>query len=168
MDREALLKQFWDEFSFDEIIDAGFEHDKICAVHLINAAAEFEDKTEKDFIVELTNLCENTPKKDLPWGDQVMSVLTDYFHESTLIEYFDKDLLIEHLDGSFELEQYVDNQIQERECYEEVDEYTFADYTKEVESLPNYKLKNFLCDLVMANHHISNDELMNLLKEKIS
>ena len=124
--------------------------------------------TEKEFLDKLTDLCKNTPKNDLPWGDQVMSVLTDYFHESTLIDYFDKDLLIEHLDGSFELEQYVDDQIQERECCEEVDEYTFADYTKEVESLPNYKLKNFLCDLVMANHHISNDELMNLLKEKIS
>ena len=170
MDREALLKQLWNEFSFDEIIDAGFEHDKICAAHLISAAAEFEaeNETEKDFITELTNLCENTPKKDLPWGYNVMSVLTDYFHESSLIEYFDKFELIEQLDGSVELDQYVEDQIQERGCNEEVDEYTFADYTKEVEAMPNYKLKNFLCDLVMANHHVSNDELMNLLKEKIS
>ena len=168
MDREVLLKQLWDEFSFDEIIDAGFEYDKICAAHLITAAGEFESETEKDFIVELTNLCENTPKKDLPYGDQVMNVLTDYFNDSTLIEYFDNDRLIERLDGSFELDQYIEDQIQERDCCEEVDDYTFADYTKEVEAMPNYKLKNFLCDLVMANHHISNDELMKLLKEKIS
>lgn len=123
---------------------------------------------ENEFLNKLTNLCENTPKKDLPWGDQVMSVLTDYFHESTLIDYFDKDLLIEQLDGSLEMDMYVEDQIQERECCEEIDEYTFADYTKEVEAMPNYKLKNFLCDLVMTNHHISNDELMKLLKNKIS
>jgi hypothetical protein len=171
MNKDELLKQLWEQCSFDEIIDAGFEYNKCSGEKLINAAAEFEKPkldSEQSFIDKLSDLFENTDSKTLPWGDEIMSVITDYYSNSSLIDYFDKDELIEWLDGSFELDMYVENEIRERDLSEEVDEYTFADYTKEVESLPNYKLKNYLCDLVMANHHISNDELMNLLKEKIS
>ena len=171
MDKKELLKQLWKQCSFDEIIDAGFEYNKCSGEKLINAAAEFEKpeiNSEKSFINKLSYLFEHTDRKNLPWGDEIMSVITDYYSNSSLIDYFDKDELIEWLDGSFEMDMYVENEIRERDLSEEVDEYTFADYTKEVESLPNYKLKNYLCDLVMANHHISNDELMNLLKEKIS
>lgn len=171
MNKAELLKQLWEQCSFDEIIDAGFEYNKCSGEKLINAAAEFEKpetESEQSFIDKLSDLFKNTDTKTLPWGDEIMAVITDYYSNSSLIDYFDKDELIEWLDGSFEMDMYVENEIRERELSEEVDEYTFADYTKEVESLPNYKLKNYLCDLVMANHHISDDELMNLLKEKIS
>ena len=45
--------------------------------------------------------------------------------------------------------------------------YTFKDYTREVEELPNWKVKKYLCDLVMANYHISDNELMQKLIERI-
>jgi hypothetical protein len=170
--KEKLLKEVWETCTFDEIIDAGFEYNKCSGEKLINAATEFEKPEtdcEQSFIDKLSELFKNTDRKNLPWGDEIMYVITDYYSNSSLIDYFDKDELIEWLDGSIEMDMYVENEIRERELSEDVDEeYTFADYTKEVESLPNYKLKNYLCDLVMANHHISNDELMNLLKEKIS
>ena len=42
MDKKELLKQLWEQCSFDEIVDAGFEYNKCSGEKLINAAAEFE------------------------------------------------------------------------------------------------------------------------------
>jgi hypothetical protein len=130
MNKDELLKQLWEQCSFDEIIDAGFEYNKCSGEKLINAAAEFEKPeidSEQSFIDKLSDLFENTDSKTLPWGDEIMSVITDYYSNSSLIDYFDKDELIEWLDGSFELDMYVENEIRERELSEEVGEYTFAD-----------------------------------------
>ena len=43
MNKAELLKQLWEQCSFDEIIDAGFEYNKCSGEKLINAAAEFEN-----------------------------------------------------------------------------------------------------------------------------
>ena len=77
---------------------------------------------------------------------------------------FDNDDLIIHLDGTIEMDNYIE---EHTDYIDEPEVYTFNDFVKDIDNLPNYKLKNFLCDLVMANHHISNDELMNKLKERI-
>lgn len=169
MTKEELLKQVWENCSFDEIIDAGFEHNKCSGEQLINAAAEFEapEIDEKGFIERLTKLCEDTPKANLPWAHDVMNVITDYFYDGSLIDYFDNDDLIDYLEGTLEMDEYIKEKTQEIE-EEFADEiYTFKDYTREVEGLPNWKLKRYLCDLVMANYHISDNELVQKLIEKI-
>lgn len=162
-----LLKEVWETCTFDEIIDAGFEYNKCSGEQLINAAAEFEVGTyakEEHFVDALKKLFNEYNKSDLPWVDDIMDVIKDYYHESSLMTCFDNDDLIAHLDGTIEMDNYIEEHTY---SIDEPEVYTFNDFVKDVDNLPNYKLKNFLCDLVMANHHISNDELMNKLKERI-
>jgi hypothetical protein len=165
--KENLLKEVWETCTFGEIIDSGFNCDKCSAEQLINAASEFEspEKNEDGFIEQLTKLCEETPKANLPWGHDVMNVLTDYFYNTELLDYFDNDELIDHCDGTWEMDAYLKkNQI---ESDNEVEEYTFKDFQKEVEELPNWKFRNFLCDIFMLGHCGSDEELINKLKERI-
>lgn len=165
--KASILKEVWETCTFDEIIDAGFDHNKCSGEQLINAAAEFEVGTyakEEHFIDALKKLFNEYDKTDLPWTDDIMDVIKDYYHESSLMSCFDNDDLIEHLDGTTEMDNYIE---EHTDSIDEPEVYTFNDFVKDIDNLPNYKLKNFLCDLVMANHHISNDELMNKLKERI-
>lgn len=168
MTNKELLKQVWETCTFDEIIDAGFEYNKCSAEQLINAASEFEnpeqesdDKSIQDKFEELLEKY----SKDLPWCADIMSILEDYYHQSSMMDYFDNDDLIEHLDGTWEMDAYLkENQI---ESDDEVEEYTFEDFKNEVEELPNWKFRNFLCDIFMLGHHGSDEELINKLKERI-
>lgn len=143
MTKEELLKQVWETCSFDDIINAGFEYNKCSGEQLINAANEFEsnETNEDNFIEKLTKLCEETPKSKLPWGRDVMHVLTDYCYDSELIDYFDNDDLIDCLDDSFEMDAYIIEKTKEISKEYEDNAYTFKDYTREVEELPNWKLK---------------------------
>lgn len=169
MTKEELLKQVWETCSFDEIIDAGFEYNKCSGEQLINAAAEFEppEIDEKDFIERLTKLCEDTPKANLPCGHDVMSVLTDYFYDTGLLDYFDNDSLIDYLEGSWEMDEYIKDKT--NEISEEYEDriYTFKDYTREVEELPNWKMKRYLCDLFSCSYFVTDEELAQKIIEKI-
>ena len=162
-----LLKEIWETCTFDEIIDAGFDYNKCSGEQLINAATEFEVGTyakEEHFVDSLKKLFNEYDKSDLPWVDDIMDVIKEYYHESSIMTCFDNDDLIVHLDDTIEMDNYIE---EHTDSIDEPEVYTFNDFVKDVDNLPNYKLKNFLCDLVMANHHISNDELMNKLKERI-
>ena len=169
MTKEELLKQVWETCSFDDIINTGFEYNKCSAEQLINAANEFEsnETNEDNFIEKLAKLFEETPKSKLPWGREVMRVLTDYYYNNELIDYFDNDELIDCLEDSCEMDDYIIEKTKEILKEYEDSVYTFKDYTREVEELPNWKLKKYLCDLVMANYHISDSELMQKLIERI-
>ena len=169
MTKEELLKQVWETCSFDDIINTGFEYNKCSAKQLINAANEFEsnETNEDNFIEKLAKLFEETPKSKLPWGREVMRVLTDYYYNNELIDYFDNDELIDCLEDSCEMDDYIIEKTKEISKEYEDNVYTFKDYTREVEELPNWKLKKYLCDLVMANYHISDNELMQKLIERI-
>lgn len=168
MDKAELLKQVWETCTFDEIIDAGFEYNKCSGEQLINAASEFEnpeqesdDKSIQDKFEELLEKY----SKNLPWCGDMMSILEDYYHQSSMMDYFDNDDLIEHLDGTWEMDAYLkENQI---ESDDEVEEYTFKDFQKEVDELPNWKFRRLICDWLMCNYFVSDDELINKLKDRM-
>ena len=73
--------------------------------------------------------------------------------------------MIDHLDGTWEMDAYLkENQV---ESDDEVEEYTFKDFQKEVDELPNWKFKRLICDWLMCNYFASDDELINKLKDRI-
>lgn len=166
--KENLLKEVWETCTFDEIIDSGFDCGKCSGSQLVEAADEFihKDKRPEDNCIEdLREVLESYSKSDLPWGRDVMELMADYFHEDSMMDWFDNDDLIEHLDGTWEMDAYLKkNQI---ESDDEVEEYTFKDFQKEMEELPNWKFRNFLCDIFMLGHCGSDEELINKLKERI-
>lgn len=173
MDKKELLKEVWESCTFDEIIDAGFEHNKCSGVQLLDAAAEFENKENdwKDFLDKLRDLCEETPKKDLPWSRDVMEILVDYFYEDGMIDYFDKDDLIDRLDGTYEMDKYIKehtgNIINEWKEDNQDLFYTFKDFVNQTENMTPNQFKRFLCDITSNGYYCSDDILINDLKKRI-
>lgn len=171
--KKKLLKEIWENCSFDEIIDAGFEYDKCHSEDLINAASEFEEKNNihEDFIDALNELFESH-RNNLPWTHSIVETVVEYCFQSNVLDYFDNDDLIEHLDGTWEMDRYIEDK-----CEEAVKEYK-----EENEPFPNYKLNNrdelirtiqemkkddfrrFLCDLAGLHYCVEDDKLYNELK----
>lgn len=166
--KENLLKEVWETCTFDEIIDSGFDCGKCSGLQLVEAADEFKHKDkrpEDNCIEDLREVLESYNKSDLPWGRDVMELMADYFHEDSMMDWFDNDDLIDHLDGTWEMDAYLkENQI---EPDDEVEEYTFKDFQKEVDELPNWKFRRLICDWLMCNYFSSDDELINKLKDRI-
>lgn len=171
--KEKLLKEVWETCSFDEIIDAGFDNNKCSGVQLLEAASEFDIKTDSkaNFIERLRILCEETPKRDLPWSRDVMEVLVDYFYEDGMIDYFDKDDLIDRLDGTYEMDKYLrehtDNIINEWKEDNQNLFYTFNDFVNQTENMTPNQFKRFLCDITSNGYYCSDETLINDLKKRI-
>jgi hypothetical protein len=163
MTKEELLKQVWECYTFDEIIDAGFEYNKCSGEQIINAAAEFEscenDENTKTAIEKIEEICDN----DAPSSSEIANFIDSYYDLDDILWHFDNDKLIDYLDGSYEIQRYVE----ENSVNEEIDTYTFNDFKTEVEELPNWKFKRFLCDLLMLQYTVSNEELLRKLNDKI-
>ena len=102
-DKKKLLKEIWENCSFDEIIDAGFDYDKCHGEDLINAASEFEEKNKihEDFMDALNELFE-TYRNNLPLTRVIVETVVEYCFQSNVLDYFDNDDLIEHLDGTWD------------------------------------------------------------------
>ena len=171
--KASLLKEVWETCSFDEIIDAGFDNNKCSGVQLLEAASEFDIKTNSNanFIERLRDLCEETPKRDLPWSRDVMEVLVDYFYEDGLIDYFDKDDLIDRLDGSYEMGKYIKKQTNNiiNDWKEDNQDlfYTFNDFVNQTENMTPNQFKRFLCDITSNGYYCSDETLINDLKKRI-
>lgn len=105
--KQQILKDVWEQCTFDEIIDTGFEYGKCSGGQLINAAAEFEynednnKSKEQLFIDRIKELFDETDTKDLPYARNIMEILHNYYDTGELLDYFDKDDMIEHCDGSW-------------------------------------------------------------------
>lgn len=177
--KQQLLKDVWEQYTFDEIIDAGFEYNKCSGGQLINAAAKFEYNEDNDkskeqvFIDRIKELFDETDTKDLPYGRNMMEILRNYYDTGELLDYFDKDDMIDHLDGSWEMDMYIKDERDKavEEYKDEMSEiyvpYTKKDFQNEVEEMNNYDFKRFLCDITRNSYFCDNEKLLNDLKNKI-
>lgn len=174
-DKKKLLKEIWENCSFDEIIDAGFEYDKCHGDDLINAASEFELKNDihEDFMDALEYLFESHRTK-LPWVNEVVGTVVEYFSESSVLDYFYNDDLIEHLDGTWEMDRYIEDKCKEavKEYKEENDLY--PDYRstnrdsliRVIQNMRKEDFRRFLCDLAGLYYCVDDDKLYEELKFK--
>lgn len=177
--KKQILKDVWEQCTFDEIIDAGFEYNKCSGCDLLGAAAEFEYNEDNDkskeqiFIDRFRALFEETDTKDLPWARNVMEILYDYYDTDQLLNYFDKDDMIDHCDGSWEMDNYIkeerDKAVEEYkdEMAEMYVPYTKKDFQNEVEGMNKYDFKRFLCDITGNSYFCDDEKLLNDLKDKI-
>lgn len=163
---KELLKHIWESYTFDDIINAGFEYNMCSAEQLINAAAEFEHPdSDNTSCIDTIDKIEELIKEDKPSDFEIAKLIEEEYDIKDILWHWDNDEIIDYLEGSIELDKYVEEHSTDDTDY---DVYTFKDFLEELEQLPNYKLKNVLCDLVMSNHHISNEELIKKLLEKIN
>jgi hypothetical protein len=172
--KKQLLKKVWDNISFDEIIDAGFEFNKCSGEDIINAASEFELKNDihEDFMDALNELFESH-RNNLPWTHNIVETVVEYCYQSNVLDYFDNDDLIEHLDGTWEMDRYIKDK-----CEEAVKEYKEEndlshDYPTNRDSLirviQNMKkddFRRFLCDLAGLHYCVEDEKLYEELKFK--
>lgn len=170
--KETLLKEVWETCSFDEIIDAGFEYNKCSGEQLINAASEFENPEQESDDKSIQDKFEEFLEKhakDLPWCGDMMSILEDYYHQSSMMDYFDNDDLIEHLDGTCEMDKYIDEELEMKiKDYEDNNpSFTVKDFKEQLYSLQNCEFRRFLCEMTDSSYFVSDDEILNKIKDKI-
>jgi hypothetical protein len=98
-----------------------------------------------------------------------MEEIAVHYSDSSLMDYFDKDDLIEHCDSSWEMDAYISNK-----CNDAVHDYVAdnppqgkEEIIRQLQDGMRYQLRDFICDLVDANHHISNEDLLNEIRERI-
>lgn len=174
MNKKELLEQVWRECSLQEILDAGYESESLQAIDIIKEAEEinreaFSVSLKSNFIDNLRELFDSTPSRELPHGREVMEEVAVHYSDSSLMDYFDKDDLIEHCDGSWEMDAYIANK-----CNDAVNDYVAdnppqgrSELIREVQDDMPYQFRRFICDLVDANYHISNEDLLNKIRERI-
>lgn len=174
MNKQELLKQVWRECNLKEILDAGYETDSIQAIDIIKEAEQidrdaFSVSLRSNFIDKLRELFDKTPSRELPWGREVMEEIAVHYSDSSLMDYFDKDDMIEYCDNSFEMDEYITTK-----CDDAVKDYIADNPPQDKEEIirqlqdgMKYKFREFLCDLVDANYHITDEELLNELKQRI-
>lgn len=172
MDKKELLKQLWEICSFDEIIDAGFEYNKCSGEQLINAASEFENPEQESDDKSIQDKFEEFLEKysrDLPWCGDIMSILENYYHQSSMMDYFDNDDLIEHLDGTYEMDKYLDEELDMRiqDYKDDNPSFTVKDFKEQLYNLQNCEFRRFLCEMADSSYFVSDDELWEKLKNKI-
>ena len=165
-----LLKKVWEQYSFDEIIDVGFDYNKCGAMHLIKAAEEFKDKNKNldntTFLDELSELLE-IHERNLPWAREVIELLIGYYSESQLMDYFDESDLIDHLDGTWQMDEYVKEHAQE-DVVEEIEtrKTTKYDILNAISNLNKCDFKRFLCDVLSLQYCATNKEVLNEVPRK--
>ena len=165
INKKELLKKVWEECSFDEIIDAGFEYNKCGAIQLKAAAAEFDDP-EKEYDYEeifkgasITELDEITRALE---NEFLLEDIIDSFGADDLLDHFNDDDLLEHLENSDAL-RYHDEDVENNyhdKMYEEImdelfDCYEFnkKEFMKELEESNADDLHVFLCNLLGIGYY---------------
>lgn len=174
MDKKELLKQVWEKCTLQEILDAGYESESIQAIDVLKEAEEIEKDSfnvslKVDFMENLADLFESTPSKDLPWAHEIMEEISNHYSDSSLMKYFEKDDMIEYCDNSFEMDNYLNKK--RKDIIEEYkNEYPAMgkdEFIRQVQDYSPYSFRLILCDLVDASYHISTDDLLQRLKEKL-
>lgn len=165
INKKELLKKVWEECTFDEIIDAGFEYNKCGAINLKTAAAAFDDPDQEYDYEEIfkgasiTELDEITRALE---NEFLLEDIIDSFGADDLLDHFNDDDLLEHLKNSDAL-RYHDEEVEDDyhdKMYEEImnelfDCYEFnkKEFMKELEESNADDLHVFLCNLLGIGYY---------------
>ena len=145
--RKALLKQVWDNCSFDEIINAGFEMNKCGAIDLKVAADEFanpeQEYSDEELEEEIKALV-----KDANIGVVIDAILDKHdvkdiireLDEWDVLDCFDERTVLDFVDGSYALQDLFD----EKESAGWIKGY--EDAKKDIKSLERTSLKDMKID----------------------
>ena len=172
--KKKLLEEVWKQCNLQEILNAGYECEAIQAIDIIKEAEEIDKESfsvslKADFIDNLRELFDSTPSLQLPDAYEVMEEILPHYNDTELMECFDKDEMIKFCDGSYEMDNFLGDR--ERDIIEEYKAdnppVTKEILVRELQDCMHYQFRRFLCDLVDANYHISNECLFDELKKRL-
>lgn len=124
---------------------------------------------KENLIEKLEELFESTPSKEMPYAFEVVDLLKTYYNDDELIDCFDNDNLMDHLESTIEMDKYVEERIEENinEYIKEHPIPTVYDIITQFQNYHKNDFKRFLCDLVDTGYHIKDEELLEIIKERI-
>ena len=145
--RKALLKQVWDNCSFDEIINAGFEMNKCGAIDLKVAADEFANPEQEYSNEELEEEIKAFVK-DADIDVIIEAILEKHnmediireLNEWDVLDCFDSRTLLDFIDGTYALQDLCD----EKESAGWIKGY--EDAKKDIKSLEHTTIKDMKID----------------------
>lgn len=184
MTKEEILKQVFETCSFEEITRFGIENNEIENVDILTLAETIEKDgfkvnifTGDDYADAISHLLnEASLKCALPTTYELMGLIKNHYYNSDIYNCFDDDDMIDHLEGTIAMDNYIEEQCEERLRDESLDCDNEAEsiikghpdaVAKSLQGLNDFDLKRFFCDFVDSGYHISNEELLNKIKEKI-
>ena len=184
MTKEELLKQVFETCSFEEITKFGIENNQIENVDILTLAETIEKEGFKVNIFSSDDYCdaishlldEASLKCTLPTSYDLMGVIKNHYFNSEIYNCFLDDDMVGHLDGTLAMDSYIEEKCEERlrnkslNCENEAESIIKGHsdtVAKSLQHLNSFDLKRFLCDFVDSGYYISNEELLNKLKEKI-
>lgn len=184
MTKEEILKQVFETCSFEEITKFGIENNQIENLDVLKLAEKIQKEglkvnifTRDDYIDVISDLLEEaSSKRTLPTSYELMDVIKYYYYNSDIYHCFDYDDMIDHLDGTYAMDNYIDEKCEWRlrnerlNCENEAESIIKGHsdtVAKSLQGLNSFDLKRFLCDFVDSGYYISNEELLNKIKEKI-
>lgn len=184
MAKEELLKQVFETCSFEEITRFGIENNQIENVDILTLAETIEKDSFKvniftgdDYTDAISHLLDEASSKcTLPTSYDLMGVIKNHYFNSEIYNCFDDVDMIDHLDGTYSMDKYIDEKCEDRlrderfNCENEAESIIKGHpdtVAKSLQELNSFDLKRFLCDFVDSGYYISNEELLNKIKEKI-
>ena len=184
MTKEEILKQVFETCSFEEIIEFGIESNQIENLDVLKFAEKIKKEglkvnifTSDDYVDVISDLLEEASSKwSLPTSYDIMDVIKNYYFNSEIYNCFFDDDMVGHLDGTLAMDSYIEEKCEERlrnkslNCENEAESIIKGHsdtVAKSLQHLNSFDLKRFLCDFVDSGYYISNEELLNKLKEKI-
>jgi hypothetical protein len=184
MTKEEILKQVFETCSFEEITRFGIENNQIENVDILTLAETIEKEgfkvnifTSDDYCDAISHLLnEASLKCTLPTSYDLMGVIKNHYFNSEIYNCFHDDDMIDHLEGTIAMDNYIEEQCEMRlrderiNCENEAESIIKGHpdtVAKSLQELNSFDLKRFFCDFVDSGYYISNEELLNKLKEKI-
>ena len=184
MTKEELLKQVFETCSFEEITRFGIENNEIENVDILKLAETIEKEgfkvnifTSDDYTDAISHLLDEASLKCiLPTSYDLMGVIKNHYFNYEIYNCFHDDDMIDHLDGTLAMDSYIEEKCEYRlrnerfNCENEAESIIKGHpdtVAKSLQQLNSFDLKRFLCDFVDSGYYISNEDLLNKIKEKI-
>lgn len=174
MNDKEILKLAWQNFSFEDILNAGLELGKISSSDIIQASDIYKDPDKEYDEGEVRDMIDDVSLADLLNYIQDKYSLDDIINEigkKDVLDSIDADDRLDSLEFTYELEQHDDDV---RDNYRSE---IFDDFFKEIEEQENERMKDManwnsddlhklFCDIVGVGYYDSS--VLEKIKERLS
>jgi len=171
MTDRTLLKEVWNRFSFEEILNAGLDNYKITSSDIINASDMYNDPDKKYSNEDIKEMISSRGLKEVMKiikEEHSLDEILDELPKDEILDNIDADERLESLENTFELDQHDEN-VKYVYYTEYIDEWIDEFNNEREEYLRNMfnwspdELHKFLCDGL--GYGYCDNNISNKLKE---
>lgn len=150
MNKEELLKEVWNNFSFEDILTAGLELNKITSSDIIQASDIYKDPnheyTDNDLAIvieqcDLGDICHELK------SNYKLDEILNHFSEEDILDTINDTDIICYLEGTWTLSNYIDDirlDAYNNGYNDAVNEYN-CDQNSYIEQIKEYNINEMWC-----------------------